>query len=115
MSVDSTSGRNQGTNAPAARATDAISQLSVYTNISTISGVSFTASMVQLINGFPPSGRMFFFGSLFEPPRAGIKAIIFISPPHSSVPLCSRSDDRHLAKAHALGKQPYGAPWSVGV
>ena len=59
-------------------AIDAISKSSVETITSSKQGKFKAVSIVQLMRGLFANILMFFRGSLFEPPRAGINAMIFI-------------------------------------
>ena len=49
-------------------------------NVTTWTSFESLAALIEwTINGFPPRGCKFFRGSLLDPPRAGIIAIIFIT------------------------------------
>ena len=66
--------RMKGTSAPRARATSAISALSVVTTTLSKRPLPRAASTVYASRGLPRMGLTFFLGSLFEPPLAGITA-----------------------------------------
>ena len=71
-------GRSHGTKAPFLRAISAISVSSVETITSHISCILVAVFIDQLISGSPPSSFMFFRGSRWDPPLAGIRARILI-------------------------------------
>src|ERR1700691_5612272 len=75
-SVASSAGRSHGTSAPASPAIAAMAGSSVETRMSQIPEIPLTTSMLQTISGLPPSKRVFFPGSRFDPPRAVISARI---------------------------------------
>src|SRR6185369_14158198 len=74
VSVARAAGRRKGTSQPQARAAAMIASSSDDSTRRSTLRAPRPASTVQARRGRPPSGSMFFFGSVFEPPRAGINA-----------------------------------------
>jgi hypothetical protein len=104
--------RRNGTSAPNRRAISAISRLSVLTTTRSNKPLSSAAARVYAMSGFPARGRMFLPGIRFEPPRAGMIAMmvvdraIYEDPPTTRQRLFRQAVSIHRAQRRVWNGEP---------